>query len=201
MPLSGCTAPAGAPHPKQGFRFLFFLGLIALLLAGESVRAAELRGVVVGVSDGDTITVLDRSRARHKIRLSGIDAPERRQAYGERAKQRLAALVLHREVIVTWQKHDRYGRIVGRVLAPGCANPPCAEMLDAGLALISAGLAWHYKQYQKEQEAGDRQRYAAAEQDARSTHLGLWRDADPVPPWQYRRRPARAHAGSSRPSL
>ena len=120
------------------------------------------------------------------MRLAGIDAPERRQAYGERAKHHLAALVFGRSVIVVWDKRDRYGRIVGRVLARDCAGITCRYSLDAGLEQIKAGLAWHYKQYQNEQDPADRTQYAALEREARVRGEGLWKDPQPVPPWQYR---------------
>ena len=133
--------------------------------------------------------MLDGARQPHKVRLAGIDAPEMRQPYGARAKQNLGALVFGKPVVVEWHKRDRYGRIVGHVLlaAPGdCSRPDCARLADAGLLQIESGLAWHYLRYQSEQAPEDRRRYAAAEQEARLTRAGLWRDAHPVPPWEYR---------------
>lgn len=96
-----------------------------LSLAGP-VSAEELQGVIVGVADGDTVTVLDADRVEHKIRLAGIDAPERRQAFGARSRQALASRVFKRTVTVDWHKRDRYGRLVGKVLV---------DDQDAGLAL------------------------------------------------------------------
>lgn len=160
--------------------------IVALgLLAGFAV-AAELTGQVVGVSDGDTVTVLDASHQQHKIRLSGIDAPEKRQAYGERSKQHLSDLVFGKSVLVVWDKRDRYGRIVGRVLAPECDRTACRYSIDAGLEQLKAGLAWHYKQYEKEQSVDDRARYSSSEQEARARREGLWKETDAVPPWQFR---------------
>ena len=160
--------------------------IVALgLLAGLAV-AAELTGQVVGVSDGDTVTVLDAAHQQHKIRLSGIDAPEKRQAYGERSKKHLSDLVYGKSVLVIWEKRDRYGRIVGRVLAPEC-NPTCRYSRDAGLEQLKAGLAWHYKQYEKEQSLDDRAGYSSSEEQARSRREGLWKEPDAVPPWQFRR--------------
>src|SRR5262245_54294118 len=86
-----------------------------LLFAALSVGAAELRGEVIGVSDGDTITVIDQARKPRKVRLAGIDAPEMRQPYGQHAKRNLAALVFGKPVVVLWHKVDRYGRVVGHV--------------------------------------------------------------------------------------
>lgn len=168
------------------FRRLLFLYL--LLLAPGLAAAKELHGMVINVADGDTVTVLDSAHVRHKVRLSGIDAPEKRQAFGTRARQHLAAMVQGKDVIVVWNKHDRYGRIIGKVLTAQCASNACPDALDTGLAQLRAGLAWHYKLYQRDQEAGDRERYSAAEHAARMKHEGLWQDAGPVPPWDYRRR-------------
>jgi endonuclease YncB( thermonuclease family) len=160
-----------------------------LLIAGQRAGAAELHGKVVGVADGDTITVLDSARTPHRIRLNGIDAPEKRQPYGTRAKEQLAALIFAKPVVVAWSKRDRYGRIVGqvRLAAPAaCITLACSHSGDVGLALIESGLAWHYKRYQNEQTAEDRIRYARAEVAARSQRAGLWHDAHPVAPWDYR---------------
>jgi len=164
--------------------------LVAALLAfGQIANAAELHGKVVGVSDGDTLTVLDDARSQHRVRLDGIDAPERGQPYGMRAKERLATLVFGKPVVVNWNKRDRYGRIVGQVslaATPRCTTPDCTPPHDVGLKLIEAGLAWHYKRYQHEQAPAERTRYARAEDEARAKRTGLWQDAQPVPPWEYR---------------
>jgi endonuclease YncB( thermonuclease family) len=164
------------------------LAVVALLAAAPGV-SAELHGKAVAVSDGDTITVLDSRRGTHKVRLAGIDAPERNQPYGGDARRHLAALVFGKPVVVSWHKRDRYGRLVGRVglAAPGaCGRPDCPRIEDVGLALVESGLAWHYRQYQNEQSAEERSRYALAEQEARARREGLWGDARPVPPWEYR---------------
>ncbi len=133
--------------------------------------------------------MLDETRANRKVRLAGIDAPEKNQPYGAQATQHLAALVFGKPVAVTWRKHDRYGRLVGlvRLAVPdACGRPDCAGTEDVGLAQIESGLAWHYRRYQNEQTIEDRRRYALAEQDARAKREGLWNDAHPVAPWEYR---------------
>ena len=170
--------------------------LLSLLLVSGAIHAETLTGRVVGVPDGDTITVLDVKNNQHRIRLAGIDAPEKAQPFGNRSKQHLSYLVYDKPVSVEWTKHDRYGRIVGKVMiaAPdGC--PPleadCPKTLDAGLAQITVGLAWHYKQYAKEQTEEDRERYAFAEDEARAKRAGLWQDKNPMPPWEWRRRQKR----------
>lgn len=134
-------------------------------------------GRVVGVQDGDTITVLDSSNANHRIRLQGIDAPEKGQAFGSRSGENLSQLVFSKVVTIEWSKHDRYGRIVGKVIFGS---------QDICLEQIRAGMAWHYKYYQEEQTAEDRQLYADAEINARAAKSGLWLDPAPIPPWDFR---------------
>ena len=151
--------------------------LMALPVLPASAWARDLAGLVVGIADGDTLTLLDAAHIQHKVRLAGIDAPEKRQAFGERSKQNLAGMVFRKQVTVEWTKRDRYGRVVGRVLVGS---------EDACLTQVRAGLAWHYKAYELEQSPADRQRYAQAESDARASKRGLWRDAAPVPPWDFR---------------
>ncbi|MDH5534879.1 MAG: thermonuclease family protein [Betaproteobacteria bacterium] len=201
MPLTRRLACAGPGAAAVRISFLRLLCFLALCLAATLTAAAELRGTVVGVADGDTVTVLDRARTQHKVRLAGVDAPERRQAFGERARQHLATLVFGKDVVVVWQKRDRYGRIVGQVLAPDCSCHACAKSLDAGLALVGAGLAWHYKQYENEQDPEDRQRYADAEEAARRSHVGLWRDTSPIAPWIFRRGASSAQIAPNLPSI
>ena len=164
--------------------------LVAVLLTGE-LFAATLDGRVVGVHYGDTITVLDASRKQYKIRLAGIDAPEFKQAFGSRSKQNLSRLVFGHDVRIEWQKRDRYRRILGKVWtissdAP-CQASSCPKTLDANLAQITDGMAWHYKHYERDQSPEDRERYAFAEREARAKKAGLWADPSPVPPWEWRR--------------
>ena len=156
--------------------------LFAFILAGwaSSGIATELQGQVVAIADGDTLTVLDSTHTQHKIRLSGIDAPEKAQPFGDRSKQSLAALTFRQQVTIEWDKRDRYGRIVGKVITPNGT--------DANLEQIKAGMAWHYKQYEREQPAGERVIYSAAEEAARKARIGLWQDAQPVPPWEFRKK-------------
>lgn len=152
--------------------------ILALLLFLPSIAVADiLTGRVVHVADGDTVTVLDDSKHQHKIRLMGIDAPERKQAYGRVSGKHLADLVAGKVVSVEWHKHDKYQRIVGKVLQNG---------QDVCLEQVKAGLAWHYKKYEGEQTPQERAMYAAAEDKARTSHRGLWKDVNPVPPWRWR---------------
>ena len=154
-------------------------GLALSFLVVFPASADVIRGRVVSVADGDTVTVLDSSNAQHKIRLSGIDAPERAQPFGRKARERLAELVAGKSVEVETDKTDRYGRSVGKIVLNGT---------DVNLAMVVAGFAWHYKAYAKEQSAVDRRLYADAESDARQARRGLWFDVDPVAPWEWRAR-------------
>ena len=153
------------------------LVLVITLLATIS-RAELISGRVVRVADGDTITVLDAQMRQHKIRLAGIDAPERTQAFGRRSQESLAELAANRSVIVETHKRDRYGRFVGKVLVEG---------RDINVEQIRRGLAWFYRQYERELSAQDQQSYARAEDEARRFRYGLWADKQPVPPWDFRR--------------
>jgi len=152
--------------------------LVCLLLALACVAHAEtVTGRVVGVADGDTITVLDAEKVQHKIRLAGIDAPEKQQAFGNRSKESLSDMVFDKTVNVETEKRDRYGRQIGKVLVNG---------QDVNLAQIERGMAWFYRQYQREQSPNDRRLYEAAEDAAKAGKRGLWRDTEPVPPWDFR---------------
>ena len=168
-------------------RLLFSL----MLLLSVAAHAGTLTGRVVGVADGDTISVLDANREQHKIRLGGIDAPEKAQPFGQRSKENLSRLVFNKEVRVDWEKRDKYRRIVGKVWVQPASCPTCATTLDAGHAQVTMGLAWWYRKYGNEQSAQDRGAYEFSEQEARAKRAGLWADADPVPPWDWRKQARR----------
>lgn len=159
------------------------------LLHADAILADTIEGRVVSISDGDTITVL-HGKEQVKIRLSGIDAPEKAQAFGNIAKQRMAEMVFSKDVRVDGRKKDKYGRTIGRiwVASTECKASDCPKTLDAGMALVTMGLAWHYKQYAKEQPDEEREQYSFAEFEARSKKVGLWSDPKPIPPWEWRHR-------------
>ena len=150
---------------------------ILLLAGGYAANAETVVGRVVSVADGDTITVLDAANVQHKIRFSGIDAPEKKQAFGQRSKESLSDMVFGKTVNVETEKRDKYGRQIGKVLING---------QDVNLVQVESGMAWFYRQYQRDQSANDQRRYAAAEDSARVNKRGLWRDAQPTPPWDFR---------------
>jgi endonuclease YncB( thermonuclease family) len=147
---------------------------------------------VVRVVDGDTIVVLDAQKTQRRLRLGGIDAPERGQPYGTKSKENLSRLIAGQEVRVDWYKRDRWDRLIGTVwaVAPNvrCRPPSCPKTLDAGLAQVTQGLAWHFKRYAHEQSREERERYAFGEEEARAQKAGLWAEPYPVPPWEWRRR-------------
>lgn len=150
--------------------------LIALTSCAISTSwAYEAR--VVGVSDGDTVTVLDANKVQHKIRVAGVDAPEKKMEFGNRSKEHLSDLVFGKTVSIPDVKVDKYGRTVSRIFVNGT---------DAGLEQVKAGLAWHYKQYEVEQSPADRANYSAAELKARAAKLGLWSQDTPVRPQDFR---------------
>jgi endonuclease YncB( thermonuclease family) len=156
---------------KLAFLCLLFFTLVSF--------AEELISKVIKVSDGDTITVLDSNNQKHKIRLKGIDAPESQQTYGDISTQSLSELVYDKEVFVNWDKKDKYYRILGKVIVDG---------RDANYEQLKKGLAWYYKQYEKDLSDEDKKRYSEAEEWARNYTEGLWADSNSIPPWEFRRK-------------
>lgn len=142
-------------------------------------RGTEVTARVVGISDGDSIVVLMDGNKRERVRLATIDAPENHQAYGKPSKQSLSDLIYNKEIKISTVDVDRYGRIVGEVFI-GDTN--------VNLEQLRRGFAWHYKAHQKQQSAERRAEYANAENEARSSRIGLWKDTNPMPPWDYRKK-------------
>jgi len=101
--------------PRLRFSLLFVLLILLISISSSPSTASILEGTVVKVADGDTITVLDFNKVQHRVRVAGIDAPEKKQSFGNASGKRLVELVARKEVRVEFQKHDRYGRIVGKV--------------------------------------------------------------------------------------
>ena len=129
---------------------------------------------MVGIADGDTITVL-QNKTQYKIRLYGIDTPEKAQDFGKRAKQFTSGLVYGKHVKVVQEDVDRYGRIVGMVYVDGvCVNEE----------IIKNGFAWVYKRYCNSPVC---ETWLNLESEARSSGAGLWSHKNPIPPWDFRR--------------
>ena len=156
--------------------------LLLYLLTSISLFASVITGRVIAVTDGDTITVLDDSKTQHKIRLWGIDAPESRQDYGQRAKQALSDMVYNKAVTVDVQDTDRYKREVGKVYQGDTY---------VNLEMVKLGLAWWYQQYAR--NATD---LRDAEATARAEKIGLWSRPDVIAPWDFRRGKRTASKGT-----
>ena len=161
--------------------------VFALVITAVAAANADITGRVVAVTDGDTIKVLDASNTEHKVRLTGIDAPERGQPFGTASRDHLASMVAGKEVFVESDKNDRYGRVLGKVWVQPSDCPSCGKTLDANHAQILAGMAWWYQYYAKEQSPEDRGRYESAEDEARKRGWGLWADPNPINPYDWRK--------------
>lgn len=139
-----------------------------------SLFSAEMTGKVVSVADGDTITIIENlDNGRFKIRLYGIDAPEKKQDFGQKAKQHLSSLIFNKEVKIKFTEIDRYGRIVGKVYL---------NDIEINIEMLKAGMAWHYSRYDQTST------YITAEKQARKNGIGLWSMKNPIPPWNFRRK-------------
>jgi endonuclease YncB( thermonuclease family) len=177
----------------------FSVLLISFILpksaSSSEFQGQELVGKVVGISDGDTITVLDAANKQHTVRLYPIDAPEtschspvgtsydnncveHTQPFGKTSKKSLSDLIYSKQVHVKLREGDSYGREIGTVYV---------DDMDSSLEQIKAGMAWFYRQYAQDMPAVKYAVYDAAENYAKSNKLGLWGDENPVSPWDYRR--------------
>ncbi len=152
--------------------------LILILFLALPVQAETLTGRVIGITDGDTLKVLDAKRVVHKIRLSGVDAPELNQDFGQRSKANLSALAFNRMVTLECRKTDKYRYKACVVMVDG---------LDVGLEQIKTGMAWWSRKHTKEQSLHQRVNYEDAEFNARKNHVGLWAAENPVPSWVWRK--------------
>jgi len=163
---------SGETRPRQSI-FLSLLILLFLSISLFSLAAATFTGKVVGVSDGDTVSVMREGRAL-KDRLHGIDCPEKKQPFGTKAKQFTSDLAFGKEGEVRVKDTDRYGRIVGEIILPGG--------LSLNKELVYVGLAWWYRRY-----APNDRTLKALEAGARAEKKGLWADKNPIPPWEWRK--------------
>jgi endonuclease YncB( thermonuclease family) len=140
-------------------------------------------GRVVGVTDGDTLKVLVADQKLLRVRFAFCDAPEKKQAFGSRAKQAMSELVFGRVIEMRSHAIDRYGRTVAQVSVDG---------KDVGLEMIRRGLAWVYERYITEASAEVQEAYPKAQEEAKAGREGLWSDPNAIPPWIFRDL-ARAH--------
>lgn len=149
----------------------FFVGTIFLALCLSPAYAGELNGRVVGITDGDTLTLLATGNRQVKIRLAEIDAPEKGQPYGAKAKQQLSDLAFGKSVTVRETTPDKYGRTVGRIYVGS---------LDVSREMVRTGAAWVFTRYSKDSSL------PRIETQAREARLGLWGIEGAVPPWEWR---------------
>ncbi|ECZ5471004.1 thermonuclease family protein [Salmonella enterica subsp. enterica serovar Oslo] len=145
--------------------------LTSTALVSGSLYAAEIRGKVIRVLDGDTIDVL-QDKTPVRIRLANIDAPEKKQAYGRWSTNQLKGLVAAQPVTVTYTQTDRYGRIIGRVYT--------TNGIEANRFMVQSGAAWVYERYNADNAL------PALQREAQKMKRGLWADSQPVPPWEWR---------------
>ena len=148
--------------------------LFFLFLFYSSLCFAEYSAKVIHIADGDTITVLNDSNRQIKIRLNGIDCPEKAQAYGNQAKQFTKDLVHGEMVTINSHGQDKYGRTIGDVILDDGRN--------LNQELVKAGYAWWYRKYAPGNTVLEK-----LETEARDAKLGLWQDPTPVPPWTFRK--------------
>lgn len=158
------------PMRRSSVRLL--LTALLLLGCGMPLGAKTLKGEVVSVADGDTLTVLGKKGTCEKVRLQGIDAPERDQAFGTESGEMLSKLVKGKTVTVRYEEKDDYGRVLGTIFH---------KDKNINLEMVKRGGAWHYKHY-----APDNEELAKAEAKARKAKLGLWKNEAPAAPWDFR---------------
>lgn len=149
-----------------------YISALFLILTVCTAQTETLTGRVIHISDGDTLKILTSSNQKIKIRLAGIDTPEKQQPFGRDAKQALSALTLQKQVTVDVQTIDRYGRTVGHVSVKG---------LDINGELVRQGMAWVYRRYT------DDEKLYALEAKAKKEKQGLWSSDDYIEPWLWRR--------------
>lgn len=166
------------------------------ILLGPAAAAAReaalesLEGRALDVQDGDSFVFQGDNGTRLKIRVSGIDAPEREQPFADASRRYLGALLRGRRLRIEPIKRDVYDRMVARVIVLD-GEPP---ERDAGLALLDAGLAWYFRRYRSDMPPGEATRYWQAETAAREARAGLWRDGPKEAPWDFRTRMRRGEA-------
>lgn len=156
-------------YTMKRFLLVFMLSLLPVFGMAQKFPVK-----VVGVSDGDTFTGLNRDKLQIKFRIYGIDAPEKRQAFGKKSKEYLSQLIFGKDIVVDVQSQDGWGRYIAYVYT--------GDGEDVSLLMIRSGFAWHFAKYDSTQK------YIEAEAYARSQHKGLWQDRNPEAPWEFRKK-------------
>ena len=146
---------------------------------------ADFTAKVQRVVDGDTVHVVNKAGKKFKVRLTGIDAPEKNQPYGLAATYKLTEILINKLVLLKSKPNngkpytvDRYKRVLAKIILDG---------RDINLSQVLRGYAWHFKRYQKQQSPSDRELYSEAEIDAKKNELGLWGEKNPIAPWKWRK--------------
>ena len=146
---------------------------------------ADFTAKVQRVVDGDTVHVVNKAGKKFKVRLTGIDAPEKNQPYGLAATYKLTEILINKLVLLKSKPNngkpytiDRYKRVLAKIILDG---------RDINLSQVLRGYAWHFKRYQKQQSPSDRELYSEAEIDAKKNELGLWEEKNPIAPWKWRK--------------
>ena len=153
-------------------RYLFTL-LLSMLLCIPA-WGQRFPVTVVGITDGDTFTVINRDKLQLKVRIIGIDAPEKNQPFGNKAKQALSDLIYRKTIDIDVQYQEKWGRYAAKVYT--------SDGRDVALLMLQAGMAWHNADYDKTAA------YKKAQEAARGAKTGLWSDAHPEAPWEYRKK-------------
>ena len=165
---------------------IFFTNAFVIIftLSINSLRA-DFTAKVQRVVDGDTVHVIDKAGKKFKVRLTGIDAPEKNQPYGLAATYKLTEILINKLVLLKSKPNngkpytiDRYKRVLAKIILDG---------RDINLSQVLRGYAWHFKRYQKQQSPSDRELYSEAEIDAKKNELGLWEEKNPIAPWKWRK--------------
>jgi micrococcal nuclease len=146
--------------------------LLFVLLLSTSAYS-QIKGKVVAITDGDTFVLLNEKKEQVKIRLHGIDAPEKKQDFGTAAKNYLSSLIYNKEITIEYKNLDRYGRTIGIVFI---------EELNVNEKMLEEGMAWHFKKYDKNSD------WAALEDKAKEGKKGLWVLSNAIAPWEWRNR-------------
>jgi endonuclease YncB( thermonuclease family) len=161
---------------KKKFIFtLFFFSLTTLFPV--LINAGVLKGKVVGVIDGDTVTVLVESKAQKQIRIKGIDAPEKEQLFGNNAREYLTNILLNKKIIVEYSTLNVERQILGKIILDG---------KDIGLGMIESGFAWFCEEHKSELTEEEISLYSLSQSKAQSNTLGLWQNPNPTSPWKFR---------------
>lgn len=158
-------------------KYFFLLAFSIVAIAGactEKPSSGTLSGRMVKVADGDTFTLLTEGKNQFRIRLNGIDAPEKGQDFYRVAKDRLSQLLAGRTVRIKSSGKDKYGRLIADVYLE--------DNRWVNLELVNNGLAWHFKKYSSNSQLH------AAEQAARAARVGIWSQPNPIAPWSFRSR-------------